>query len=148
MANYDNDCLLVFSKVSELLNQQIREHGRLQKNNKAIWNALHSMNNDIWLMYLRGIKIIDKEFGHLVPMDTVATVLELERLLERYGHFSTSNNLLTPFKTRTNGHNYKGRAWKMVNQGREVWCKAMAIDLPNDDSSKSSPSDNVLDFGT
>lgn len=148
MANYDNDCLMVFRKVSELLNREIRTHGRLQKNNKEIWNALHSMDNDIWLMYLRGIKIVDKEFGHLVPMDTIATVLELERLLERYGHLSTSNNLLTPFKTRTNGHNYKGRAWKMVNQGREVWCSAMGIDLPNDDSSKSSPSDNILDFGT
>lgn len=148
MANYDNDCLMVFRKVSELLNRQIKTHGKLQKNNKEIWNALHSMDNDIWAMYLRGIKIIDKEFGHLVPMDTIATVLELERLLERYGHLSTSNNLLTPFKTRTNGHNYKGRAWKMVNQGREVWCAAMGIDLPNEDSSKDTPADNILEFGS
>lgn len=148
MANYDNDCLLVFRKVSELLNNQIKAHGKLQKNNKEIWNALHSMDNDIWAMYLRGIKIIDKEFGHLVPMDAIATVLELERLLERYGHLSTSNNLLTPYKTRTNGHNYKGKAWKMVNQGREVWCAAMGIDLLNDDSSKDRHVDNILEFGS
>jgi len=148
MANYDNDCLMVFRKVSELLNNQITAHGKLQKNNKTVWNTLHAMDNDIWAMYLRGIKIIDKEFGHLVSMDTIATVLELERNLERYAHISTSNNLLTPYKTRTNGHNYKGKAWKMVNQGREVWCKAMGIDLPNDDSSKQGPADNILDFGT
>lgn len=148
MANYDNDCLMVFRKVSELLNREIKTHGKLQKNNKEIWRTLHSMDNDIWAMYLRGIKIIDKEFGHLVPMDTIATVLELERLLERYGMMSTSGNLLTPFKTRTNGHNYKGRAWKMVNQGREVWCAAMGIDLPNDDSSKDTPTNNILEFGS
>lgn len=146
MANYDNDCLMVFRKVSELLNTQIRQSGKLQKNNKNIWNTLHSMDNDIWAMYLRGIKIVDKEFGHLVDMETIATVLELERNLERYGDLSTSNNLLTPHKTRTNGHNYKGKAWKMVNQGREVWCKAMGLDLPNDDSSKHSPKDELFDF--
>lgn len=144
MANYDNDCLMVFRKVSELLNREIRQSGKLQKNNKTIWAALHNMDNDIWAMYLRGIKIIDREFGYLVPMDTIATVLELERALERYGDLSTSNNLLTPFKTRTNGHNYKGRAWKMVNQGREVWCKAMEIDLPNDDSSKKQPGEDLF----
>lgn len=148
MANYDNDCLMVFRKVSELLNREIEKHGKLQKNNKEIWHALHAMDNDIWTMYLRGIKIIDKEFGHLVPMDTIATVLELERLLERYGHISKSNNLLTPYKTRTNEHNYKGRAWKMVNQGREVWCSAMGIDLDNDDACKSKPADNILEFGS
>jgi hypothetical protein len=147
MANYDNDCLLVFRKVSELLNREIQSNGKLQKNNKEIWNALHAMDNDIWSMYLRGIKIIDKEFGHLVPMDTIATVLELERLLERYGHLSSSNNLLTPYKTRTNGHNYKGKAWKMVNQGREVWCSAMGTDLPNDDTSKLNHSHNIIEFG-
>lgn len=148
MANYDNDCLMVFRKVSEQLNREIQAHGQLQKNNKSIWNTLHAMDNDIWAMYLRGIKIVDKEFGHLVEMNEIATVLELERLLERYGHLSTSNNLLTPYKTRTNGHNYKGKAWKMVNQGREIWCRAMQLDIPNDDTSKRSHAENILDFGS
>ena len=148
MANYDNDCLMVFRKVSELLNREIRKHGQLQRDNKTIWNTLHAMDNDIWAMYLRGIKIVDKEFGHLVEMNEIATVLEIERLLERYGHLSTSNNLLSPVRTRTNGHNYKGKAWKMVNQGREIWCRAMQIDLPNDDISKQSPTENILEFGS
>lgn len=143
MADYDNDCLLVFRKVSELLNREILAHGKLVKNNNNIWRALHTMDNDIWKMYLRGIKIVDKEFGHLVELDTIATVLELERLLERYAHLSTSNNLLTPHKTRTT-HNYKGTAWKMVCQGREVWCRAMGIDLPNEDASKQK--NNLEDF--
>ena len=148
MANYDNDCLMVFRKVSETLNKQIQAHGKLQKNNKEIWSVLHAMDNDIWTMYLRGIKILDKEFGHIVPMDAIATVLELERIIDRYGLMSQSNNILTPHKTRTNGHNYKGKAWKMVNQGREIWCSAMQIDLPNDDSSKINLADNILEFGS
>ena len=147
MANYDNDCLMVFRKVSETLNKQITAHGKLQKNNKEIWNMLHAMDNDLWSMYLRGIKIVDKEFGHLVPMDTIATVMELERALERYGYLSQSGNLLTPFKTRKQPHNYKGKAWKMVNQGREVWCRAIGLDLPNDDISKSQHAENILEFG-
>jgi hypothetical protein len=138
MANYDNDCLMVFRKVSETLNREIQTHGQLQRNNKIIWDMLHAMDNDIWSMYLRGVKLIDKEFGHLVEMNEIATVLELERALERYGHISTSGNLLTPFRTRKDPHNYKGKAWKMVNQGREIWCRAMSIDLPNDDTSKTS----------
>ena len=131
-----------------MLNTQIKLNGKLQKDDTLVWDTLHAMDNDIWKMYLRGIKIIDKEFGHLVPMDAIATVLELERYLERYGHLSTTNNLLTPHKTRTNGHNYKGKAWKMINQGREVWCNAMGIDLPNEDASKTTPADNILDFGS
>jgi hypothetical protein len=129
---------MVFRKVSETLNREIQTHGQLQRNNKIIWDMLHAMDNDIWSMYLRGIKLIDKEFGHLVEMNEIATVLELERALERYGHISTSGNLLTPFRTRKDPHNYKGKAWKMVNQGREIWCRAMSIDLPNDDTSKTS----------
>ena len=147
MANYDNDCLMVFRKVSETLNNQIHANGKLQKNNKVIWNMLHAMDNDLWSMYLRGIKLIDKEFGHLVNMDEIATVMELERALERFGYLSQSGNLLTPFKTRKEPHNYKGKAWKMVNQGREVWCRAINLDLPNDDVSKSQHAENILDFG-
>lgn len=134
--NYDNDCLLVFRKVSELLNTQIRANGRLQANNKIIWTALHAMDNDIWRMYIRGIKIVDKEFGHLVNLDELATVLEIEKIIERYGHMSQSGNILTPHKTRKDPHNYKGKAWKMICQGREIWCRAMTIDLPNDDTSQ------------
>ena len=80
-------------------------------------------------------------------MDTIATVMELERALERYGYLSQSGNLLTPFKTRKQPHNYKGKAWKMVNQGREVWCRAIGLDLPNDDVSKTHHAENILDFG-
>lgn len=150
MANheYDNNCLMVFRKLSELFNRQIQQHGKLQKNNLEIWTALHSMDNELWSMYLRGIKLIDKEFGHLVDISTISTVLELERALERYGHISSSGNLLTPFKTRTNGHNYKGSAWKMLCQGRELWCRAMNIDLPNQDISKVNPTANILEFGS
>ena len=139
---------MVFRKVSETLNTQIQTHGQLQRNNKIIWDMLHSMDNDIWSMYLTGIKIIDKEFGHLVQMNEIATVLDLERIIDRWGHMSQSGNILTPFKTRSKPHNYKGRAWKMVNQGREIWCRAMQIDLPNDDTSKDNPVDNIVDFGS
>lgn len=138
---------MVFRKVSEMLNTEIRSHGKLQRSNKTIWECLHAMDNDIWQMYLHGIKIVDKEFGHLVKMDEIATVLELERALDVYGYMSQSGNLLTPFKTRKEPHNYKGKAWKMVCQGREVWCRAMQIDLPNDDTSKQNHTDNLLDFG-
>lgn len=142
MANYDNDCLLVFKKVSEVLNNAILLNGELTKNNKDIWRALHAMDNDIWTMYLRAVKIIDREFGHLVSIDTVATVLELERLLQRYGHLSTSNNLLSPRKTRSSQHNYKGLVWKMVCQGRELWCAVMKIDI----AGKHTPADDILEI--
>lgn len=147
MSDYNQNCLLVYKKVCELLNREIRKHGKLQKNNKEIWKALHSMDNDLWLMYLHGIKVVNKEFGHLVNLDELASVIDLEKIIDRYGDLSASGNILTPFKTRTNGHNYKGKAWKMINQGREIWCRAMAIDLPNDDSSKDQPGADILDFG-
>lgn len=143
---YDNFCLQIFRKVSELLNKQIETSGRLQKNNKEIWNTLHGMDNDIWRAYLRAIKILEKQFPHTVDMDTLKNLLELENIIEQYGDLSTSGNILTPHQTRKNGHNYKGKAWKMVNQGRETWNKAMNIDLPNDDASKRTPKDDLFDF--
>lgn len=142
--DYQDDCLLLFRKISEMLNSEIRRSGQLELNNKTIWSALNSMDNEIWHMYLTAIKIIDKEFGHLVMIDEIATVLELERALERHGH--QSDNLLTPHKTRAAPHNYKGRAWKMINQGREIWCRANNIDLPNADTSKAKPGANLLSF--
>ena len=140
------DCLAVFKKVSELLNEQIREHGKLQKNNKIIWDTLHSMDNDIWHAYVQGIKIINREFPHLVNMTEFAQVIKVSKILNDYGDLSTSGNILTPYKTRRNGHNYKGDAWKLICQGREIWNRSMCIDLPNEDSSKRGPADNILDF--
>ena len=148
MANtnqYTQDCLMIVKKVSETLNREIQSAGKLQRNNTEVWNMLHAMDNDIWRAYIDGLKIINKEFGHIVKMDEIATVLEAQRILDRYGDLSTSGNILTPFKTRTNGHNYKGTAWKLVNQGREIWCRAMGIDLPNDDASKLTPKEELFE---
>lgn len=145
-SEYDNFCLQVFRKVSELLNTQIELGGKLQKNNSAVWTMLHQMDNDIWRAYLRAIKILEKQFPHTVNMDTLKTVLTCENIITKYGDLSTSGNILTPYQTRKNGHNYKPTAWKMVQQGRETWNKAMNIDLPNDDSSKRGPKDDLFEF--
>lgn len=142
---YEQDCLMIVKKVSETLNRQIESNGQLERNNKEVWTMLHAMDNDIWRAYIDGLKIINKEFGYLVKMDEIATVLEAQKTLDRYGDLSTSNNILTPFKTRTNGHNYKGTAWKLICQGREIWCRAMGIDLPNDDSSKRTIKEELFE---
>ena len=141
----DDNSLTIFKKVSEFINEQILTSGKLQKNNKEIWNTLHQMDNDIWSMYCHGIRLIEQEFPHSVSMHTLKSVMDCEKIIDRYGHLSTSGNILTPFKTRTNGHNYKGKAWKLVLQGRETWNCAMGIDLPNDDSSKRGPKDELFE---
>ena len=148
MANkqYDNDALMIFRKISEMLNKQIEQGGKLEKNNKTIWTTLHQMDNDIWSAYLHGIKVIEREFPNVVDMETLKTVLQCEEIIDRYGYLSKSGNILTPYKTRQNGHNYKGKAWKLIQQGRETWNRAMNIDLPNDDSSKRGPVDELLDW--
>lgn len=138
MANwaYEQDCLIVLKSVSETLNREILEGGQLQRDNLRVWDMLHRMDNVIWQYYTDGVLVINREFGHLVTLDEIATVLEVQRILCNYGHLSTSGNILTPQKTRKEPHNYKGKAWKLVNQGREIWCRAMQIDLPNSDTSK------------
>lgn len=142
----DDNSLTIFKKISEMLNREIEQHGKLQKNNKAIWKILHEMDNDIWSMYCHGIKILEQEFPQHVDMSTLKSIIECEQIINKYGHLSTSGNILTPFKTRTNGHNYKGKAWRLINQGRETWNRAMGIDLPNDDASKRGPKDDLFDI--
>ena len=142
----DDNSLVIFKKVSEMLNSQIEQHGKLQKNNKEIWRHLHEMDNGIWSLYCHGIKLVEQEFPHCVDMATLKSVIDCEQTINRYGDLSTSGNILTPYKTRTNGHNYKGKAWKLINQGRETWNRAMGIDLPNDDSSKRGPKDELFDY--
>tara|TARA_S200002703_G_C3757120_1_gene232973 strand:- start:57 stop:524 length:468 start_codon:yes stop_codon:yes gene_type:complete len=141
----DDNSLTIFKKISEMLNREIESHGKLQKNNKAIWKILHEMDNDIWSMYCHGIKILEQEFPQHVDMSTLKSIIECEQIINKYGHLSTSGNILTPYKTRTNGHNYKGKAWRLINQGRETWNRAMGIDLPNDDSSKLTPKTELFD---
>lgn len=141
----DDNSLTIFKKISEMLNREIESHGKLQKNNKAIWKILHEMDNNIWSMYCHGIKILEQEFPQHVDMSTLKSIIECEQIINKYGHLSTSGNILTPYKTRTNGHNYKGKAWRLINQGRETWNRAMGIDLPNDDSSKLTPKDELFE---
>lgn len=145
---YQDDALMIFRKVSEFLNTQIEQHGQLQRDNRQVWDMLHQMDNDIWQAYIDAIKIVDKEFGHIVSMEDLRIVLEVQQILEKFGHLSNSNNIFTPRGTRKNGHNYKGKAWKMVCHGREIWNRAMQIDLPNDDASRSSHINNILEFGS
>ena len=145
----DNDALQVLMKVSEHINNQIKNHGELQRNNKEVWRVLHGMDNTVWRYYVHGIKILNKHFPHCVPMDVFTHALKCEALITQYENYY--DNVLTPHKTRENhkyNHNFKGVAWKMVLMGRETWNRAMRIDLPNSDTSKTRPADNILEFGS
>ena len=103
----DDNSLTIFTKVSEFINQQILTSGKLQKNNKEIWSTLHQMDNDIWGMYCHGIRLIEQEFPHCVDMNTLKSVMDCEKIIDRYGHLSRPEQMDTTTGARLGDWCYK-----------------------------------------
>ena len=118
--------------IKEMLNNEIRNSGEIQINNKTIWDGfLHQMSNEDWLgivMVLHELECVHPEL--FTPQHTRA----LEDCAELLHKFSPYYDRVMDMKNR---HvSAKKTAWKMLMTVREIWNSAVGDGLPNLDSSR------------
>lgn len=120
-------------KIAQHLNNQIQLAGAIKPNNKGIWQAiLHNLTNEQWYAILSTLEeLMNKNptVGNLGHLNTVETGLQIlnkyqlyDRCLDMKNH--TANN--------------KPIAWKCLMTIREVHNAACGIDLPNDNTSRTT----------
>jgi len=152
----------VLDVVLEQMNDHINKHGQIKKSSQVIKNW-HQYDNTIWTMILQGIQRaitngyikvdgwveseIDFLLTHIRKCEAhTDNVLyqdpkETARLPDSVTHANTAKHYKT-IKTRT---------FRIMMQIREALCKALGIDLPNEDSSKGKldpqPKERLFEFG-
>jgi hypothetical protein len=126
-------------KLCELLNEQINQHGEIQKSNKTIWSVLHQTDNDIWLNLIAGILSITPT-THRNSQRIEQRAAELSQAIDALG--SKYPNVITPYpaeykkQKRPATELFQNAAWHLLMMTREVYCDTHGIHLPNADSSK------------
>lgn len=140
--------------ISELLNKEINDTGKIQHNNNNIWQVLHKMDDSIWDSYLAALEIYANTRPAYAGMSS--SITKLQRHLDLYrSHYSPWT--LTPYEgmvrsqARPQSHRAKGAVWSVIQQAREAYCVEKGIDLPNEDSSKGrlnpTPTQALFDWG-
>jgi hypothetical protein len=152
----------VLDAVLEQMNDHINRHGQIKQSSQVIKNW-HKYDNTVWTLILRGIQRaisngeitvegwVERDIDFLLThiekcQDHTDNVLyqepkETGRLPDSVTHANRAKHYKT-IKTRT---------FRTMMQIREALCKALGIDLPNEDSSKGKldpqPKERLFEFG-
>lgn len=111
-----------FEQLAEMLNNQVKEHGYINRDNPVIWGHLRNMNNTHWseiledLEYLRDTKPTTLDRGHREILD------EARKVMDNDGYKSPRI-----FGAKAN----LGMTWRLAMSAREIHNNAVSIHLPN-----------------
>lgn len=124
----------IMYRMKEFLNNEIRQNGEIQINNKRIWDGwLHKMDNEVWYGILYTLQELEKQYPKYFSMHQMDAVQEALILLNKFSdHYDKVLDM-------NNKHvRAKKVAWKCLHTVREVWNDCVGEDLPNLDSSRVS----------
>lgn len=146
--------------VCTQINERINEIGEIPRSDQTIKNW-HDYDNEMWRQLLEAILIIDECYS--VDQNLVKDCQSLLNHLDRYEEYT--DNLLYPEPKITNGlskklttvSNYWGSTesvktmtFRTMMRIRELYCKIIDLDLPNDHASQGrligKPIDKLFDF--
>ena len=145
----------------EEMNSYINSYGEIQRSSSII-KGWHNYDNHQWELILAGAKNLS-DTGRLdLPQYVEKDIEMLLRHLEEYSVHSDNLLYPTPAETKSlpgaithaNKAKYdttiKTRTFRIMVNVREALCRALDIDLPNEDSSKGkldpTPAENILEF--
>jgi hypothetical protein len=122
----------IMYRLKEFLNNEIRQNGEIQINNKRIWDGwLHKMNNEVWAGILETMQTLSHQHPELFNLHQHTAIEDGLKLLNKYSDYY--DNVLD----MNNKHvKAKGVAWKCLHTVREVWNECVNDLLPNLDSSR------------
>lgn len=122
----------IMYKLKEFLNNEIRQNGEIQINNRRIWDGwLHKMDNEVWYGILITLKTLEEHNPKLFTLHQIQAVEDGLVLLNKYSdHYDRVLDM-------NNRHvKAKSVAWKCLHTVREIWNTAVGEELPNLDSSR------------
>jgi hypothetical protein len=122
----------IMYKLKEFLNNEIRQNGEIQINNKRIWDGwLHKMDNEVWYGILETLAQLEREHPKYFNLHQSRAIEEGLTLLNKYSDYYDK------VLDMNNKHvKAKGVAWKCLHTVREVWNTCVNDPLPNLNSSK------------
>jgi len=121
-----------WSDMAKALNEEILEHGEIQKNNKTIWdNYLHQWTNWEYATVLGVMRDLMDSNPEYFRGNHESAILTAETVLMRNWE-SEKDRVLDQRR-------FKEVAWKLIMTMREVWNRVQGIDLPNSDQSRRRP---------
>lgn len=122
----------IATRITHILNDEIRKSGQIQINNKTIWNTmLHKMDNEVWRGILEMFQELNKEHGSYLTIQDLKNITDALALLDKYDNFY---DRVLDMKNR---HvDAKKTAWRALMSTREIVCRCWGLDLPNSDKSR------------
>jgi hypothetical protein len=121
--------------TASMLNEIIRESGKIQKDNPKIWTGhLHQESNEDWLLKLAVMYDLYEQHPEFFDEFHTDAMIHAAKILEAAIESGKSRAL--------DRKDSKYAAWKLLMTLREVWNKACGINLPNTDISKRKRSPN------
>jgi len=152
----------VLDVVLEQMNDHINKHGKIKQSSQVIKNW-HQYDNTIWTMILQGIQggiangyitvpyWAEKEFDFLLTHIRKCEAHTDNVLFQDPKETARLPDSITHANTAKHGITIKRRTFRCMMQIREALCKALGIDLPNEDSSKGKldpqPKERLFEFG-
>lgn len=119
-------------RISEHLNQIIRNSGKIQINNKQIWNeVLHQLENEHWRGMLETLDLLCEQNPVIGTFSHRNAITSALLILDKYETYYDK-----VLDIRNAKMNNKPVAWKCTMTMRELYCEACGIDLPNDNTSR------------
>jgi hypothetical protein len=126
---YQSEGIELWGGLANWLNEEIRKTGQLQKNNHPLWDEyLHEWANREYAKVLSAMRDLMEQHPEMFKGFHEDAILNAEMILHKNWE-SEDNRVLDTKK-------YKTDAWKLIMTMREVWNKAIGIDLPNEDASR------------
>jgi hypothetical protein len=122
----------IMYKMKEFLNNEIRQNGEIQINNKRIWDGwLHKMDNEVWYGILETLAELERQHSKLFTLHQSQAVQEGLILLNKYSDYYDK------VLDMNNKHvKAKGVAWKCLMTVREIWNLCVDEYLPNKNTSR------------
>lgn len=122
----------IICEITRQLNNQILEHGELQKNNMFIWKQiLHKMSNEVWEGALTVLLEVCEYYPQMAQWNDKPYLETALRTVDKYSAYY--DNVLD----MSNKHlHHKAIAWRSLMIMREIVTKVWGIDLPNHNTSK------------
>lgn len=128
----------LWQSVAESLNEEIRLKGKLQKNNRRIWDTiLHNWDNEDYVKVIALMRLVMETNPEAFTGFNETAVIGADIILGKNWDKPTGKKNLTWGKDGRvlDLPEFKHDAWKLIMSMREVWNKLDGIDLPNEDAS-------------
>jgi hypothetical protein len=118
----------LWGKAAEMLNSVIKRHGKIEANNKEIWQTfLHQWSNEEWELVIVSVAILYDAYPNYFKRFHIDALKQAGSTLLKYK--DTTDMVLDKKQ-------HKSIEWRMLMTLRELWNACRDDYVPNDNSAR------------